>query len=197
MPVLDWTRTDLDFKLDDGSTALRFSKIEFSVFHLFLLKRNNADKDYTSKEISLAKELESKMIVSEKKLLVKNIIAGLPGAEEGYTLDNFNTILETYKNIGEEELRNNLFFFKQIIPIVEQSNVLMCIHPDDPPFSLLGLPRIVSNEKDILKIYNAVDSVHNGLTFCTGSFGVRQDNNLPEMVKNLGARIHFIHLRST
>lgn len=135
----------------------------------------------------------------EKKTLSNNIIAGLPGAEEGYSLKDFNGILATYDHIDRQKLKNHLFtFLKHIIPIAEESNILMCIHPpDDPPFPILGLPRIVSTEKDILDIYKAVDSVNNGLTFCTGSFGVREDNDLPKMVENLGERIHFIHLRST
>ena len=137
------------------------------------------------------------MTKKEKKTLISNIIAGLPGAEEGYTLKQFNAVLDTYNNIGQDELRNSLFhFLEEIIPTAEKAGVLMCIHPDDPPYSLMGLPRVVSTENDILKIYKAVDSLHNGLTFCTGSFGVRPENDLPAMVERLGDRIHFVHLRS-
>ena len=138
------------------------------------------------------------MTKNEKELLINNIIAGLPGAEEGYTLEQFNAVLTTYNNISPNELRNNLInFLQRIIPTAEQAGIFMCIHPDDPPYPILGLPRVVSTEQDISKIYNAINSIHNGLTFCTGSFGVRSDNDLPGMIERLGNRIHFIHLRST
>ncbi|WP_405208461.1 mannonate dehydratase [Aquimarina sp. LLG6339-5] len=198
MPVLDWTRTNLEYKVSDGSTALRFDATEFAVFDLLLLNRPNALKEYTDTQIKNAKILEKQMSEEQKKLLVNNIIAGLPGAEEGYSLKDFNAILNTYKDIGAKELKEHLFsFLKDIIPTAEQSGVLMCIHPDDPPYPILGLPRVVSTEKDIMDLYNAVDSTNNGLTFCTGSFGLRPDNDLPNMIERLGSRIHFIHLRST
>ncbi|WP_299223582.1 mannonate dehydratase [uncultured Aquimarina sp.] len=198
MPVLDWTRTNLEYEVSDGSTALRFDATEFAVFDLLLLKRPGAEKEYTDTQIKAAKTLEKQTSDAQKKLLVNNIIAGLPGAEEGYSLEDFNAILDTYKNIGAKELKENLYsFLKEIIPIAEESGVLMCIHPDDPPYPILGLPRVVSTEQDIIDLYNAVDSPNNGLTFCTGSFGLRKDNNLPAMIERLGSRIHFIHLRST
>lgn len=198
MPVLDWTRTNLEYEVSDGSTALRFDATEFAVFDLLLLKRPDAEKEYSDTQIKAAKTLEKQMSDAQKKLLVNNIIAGLPGAEEGYSLEDFNTILDTYKNIGAKELKENLYsFLKEIIPIAEESGVLMCIHPDDPPYPILGLPRVVSTEPDILDLYSAVDSPNNGLTFCTGSFGLRKDNDLPAMIERLGNRIHFIHLRST
>ncbi|WP_299313171.1 mannonate dehydratase [uncultured Aquimarina sp.] len=198
MPVLDWTRTNLEYEIYDGSTALRFDATEFAVFDLLLLKRPNAEKEYTDTQLQAAKTLEKQMSDARKKLLVNNIIAGLPGAEEGYSLKDFNTILNTYKNIGPNELKENLYFFlKEIIPVAEETGVLMSIHPDDPPYPILGLPRVVSTQQDILDLYHAVDSPNNGLTFCTGSFGLRQDNDLPSMVERLGNRIHFIHLRST
>lgn len=198
MPVLDWTRTNLEYSVEDGSTALRFDANEFAVFDLLLLKRPNAEKDYTSAQIDAAKSLVATMSEAHKKKLVNNIIAGLPGAEEGYSLEDFNNILETYQNIGSKELKEHLFFFlKEIIPIAEKAGIRMCIHPDDPPYPILGLPRVVSTEQDILDIYNAVNVANNGLTFCTGSFGVRTDNDLPGMIDRLGSRIHFIHLRST
>lgn len=198
MPVLDWTRTDLDFAVEDGSSALRFDANEFAVFDLFLLKRPNAEADYNKNQIAAAKKLSESLSETKKNKIVNNIIAGLPGAEEGYSLEDFNKVLETYKNIGPKELKKHLFFFlSEIIPAAEKAGVLMCIHPDDPPYPILGLPRVVSTEEDILDIYNAVDSPNNGLTFCTGSFGVRDDNNLEEMIDRLGSRIHFIHLRST
>ena len=198
MPVLDWTRTDLNYEMVDGSTALRFEAAAFAAFELFLLKRPGAENAYTDLQKEKAKNYFSMLSEDAKTELSNNIIAGLPGAEEGYSLAEFNTILKTYDSIGPAELKNHLFeFLGQIIPVAEKAGVLMCIHPDDPPFPILGLPRVVSTEKDIIDLYNAVDSPNNGLTFCTGSFGVRSDNNLPAMVERLGSRIHFIHLRST
>ncbi|WP_406685232.1 mannonate dehydratase [Seonamhaeicola sp. MEBiC1930] len=198
MPVLDWTRTSLDYEVEDGSRALRFDANAFVVFEVFLLKRPGAKEAYTNEQLEKAEALFNQMSDADKNLLIKNIIAGLPGAEEGYTLDEFNSILATYNYIGPKELKQNLFhFLEQIIPAAEKANVLMCIHPDDPPFPILGLPRVVSTEQDILDLYNAVDSPNNGLTFCTGSFGVRADNDLAGMIERLGDRIHFIHLRST
>lgn len=198
MPVLDWTRTDLEYELEDGSTGLRFDVTAFALFELFLLNRPGAEHNYSAAEVSRAKALAEKMTQNEKEQLVNNIIAGLPGAEEGYSLEDFNKILTTYDDIDSNKLKNNLFsFLKQIIPTAEKAGILMCIHPDDPPYPILGLPRVVSTEKDIKELYQAVDSPNNGLTFCTGSFGVRKDNDLPGMIERLGSRIHFIHLRST
>jgi len=198
MPVLDWTRTNLDYELEDGSTALRFEKDAFAAFELFLLKRPGAEKSYSKEEQQAAKAYLERTSEKDHKKLIQNIIAGLPGAEEGYSLKEFNEILASYDQIGAKELKQNLFsFLGSIIPIAEKGGVRMCIHPDDPPYPILGLPRVVSTEQDILDLYNAVDSPNNGLTFCTGSFGVRADNDLVGMVKRLGHRIHFMHLRST
>jgi mannonate dehydratase len=198
MPVLDWTRTSLDFEVEDGSRALRFDATAFVVFEVFLLKRPGAKESYTAEQLGKAEVMFDTMSEADKALLVKNIIAGLPGAEEGYTLKEFNAILATYSNIGPKELKEHLFYFlEQIIPAAEKAGILMCIHPDDPPFPILGLPRVVSTEQDIVDLYEAVNSPNNGLTFCTGSFGVRPDNDLPGMVERLGDRIHFIHLRAT
>ena len=198
MPVLDWTRTDLNYELEDGSRALRFQSSAFAAFELLLLKRPGAEEDYDDNQKTLAKEYLKKTTFKNQEKLVRNIIAGLPGAEEGYTLAEFNRILSTYKNIDSKKLKENLFYFLiQIIPYAEKSGILMSIHPDDPPYPILGLPRIVSTEQDIIDIYNAVDSNNNGLTFCSGSFGVRRDNDLVGMVERLGDRIHFVHLRST
>ena len=198
MPVLDWTRTSLNYELADGSGALRFDATAFTAFEVFLLQRPGAADNYSKEQIDKAKSMLDTMTDADKKLLIKNIIAGLPGAEEGYTLEAFNAILATYNNVGPKELKEHLFYFlKQIIPAAEKAGVKMCIHPDDPPFPILGLPRVVSTEQDIKDLYQAVDSPNNGMTFCTGSFGVRPDNDLVGMAERLGERIHFIHLRST
>ena len=198
MPVLDWTRTNLDYEVNDKSTALRFEAAAFAAFELYLLKRPGAENDYTGAQKDAAKRYLSNASEDDQKTLIRNIIAGLPGAEEGYSLEEFNAILATYNNIGPKELKANLFLFlSEIIPSAEQAGVLMCIHPDDPPFPILGLPRVVSTEQDIADLYDAVKSPNNGLTFCTGSFGVRADNDLAGMVERLGDRIHFIHLRAT
>ena len=198
MPVLDWTRTNLDYEVSDTSTALRFEAAAFAAFELFLLRRPGAKEAYSDAEIKAAKNYLKNNSVEQQQKLIKNIIAGLPGAEEGYSLKEFNQILATYKNIGAKELKANLFsFVEEIIPSAEQAGVLMCIHPDDPPYPILGLPRVVSTEQDVVDLFYAVKSPNNGLTFCTGSFGVRKDNDLVGMVKRLGSRIHFIHLRAT
>lgn len=198
MPVLDWTRTSLNYEVEDGSKALRFDATAFTVFEVFLLQRPGAADTYSKEQLQSAKAMLAGMSDAQKKLLINNIIAGLPGAEEGYSLEEFNAILATYNNIGPKELKEHLYYFlEQIIPTAEKAGVLMCIHPDDPPYPILGLPRVVSTEQDIVDLYHAVDSPNNGLTFCTGSFGVRPDNDLAGMVERLGDRIHFIHLRST
>jgi len=198
MPVLDWTRTDLDYPMPDGSTALRFDTAAFAAFDLFILNRPGAAGDYDDLVKLRAKAYYDNLNEIDQQQLVKNIIAGLPGAEEGYTTAQFLQMLASYGDIDAQTLKANLaYFLQQVIPAAEEAGVLMCIHPDDPPYPILGLPRVVSNEQDILDIYNAADSPNNGLTFCTGSFGVIANNDLPGMVQRLGERIHFIHLRST
>lgn len=198
MPVLDWTRTDLEYAFGDGSTALRFDVKAFAAFEIHILKRPGAKEDYTDLQQLSAAQYYDGMSEEDKNKLTANIIAGLPGAEEGYTLEQFQKVLDSYDNVDAAQLKKNLFsFLSEIIPVAEKSGVLMCIHPDDPPFPILGLPRVVSTEQDILDLYQAVDSPNNGLTYCTGSFGVRADNDLVGMVKRLGSRIHFIHLRAT
>jgi mannonate dehydratase len=198
MPVLDWTRTDLDYLMPDGSRALRFDMIAFAAFDIFILQRSLAKNDYPTNIVAKADDYFKALSNEGANLLTRNIIAGLPGSEEGYTIENFRETLASYDGIDAAQLKANLFYFiSEVIPAAEQAGVLMCIHPDDPPYPILGLPRVMSTQKDVADLYDAVPSMNNGLTFCTGSFGVIASNNLVSIIKDLGERIHFVHLRST
>lgn len=205
MPVIDWIRTDLDYKLEDGTSTLFFDKIKFAYFDILILKRNGADKDYTSEELAKVYELDKTITEAEKEQLIDTIIVKTQGfingnikAGDQNPVAIFNRLLAVYDNIDKNELRENLrYFLNRIMPVCEQYGINMCIHPDDPPFQMLGLPRIVTNEEDIEWILKAVDNPHNGLTFCAGSLSTGLQNNVPEMARKFASRTHFVHLRST
>ena len=198
MPVLDWTRTSLDYELEDGAKALRFDTIAFAAFELYILKRPGAIDTYSDSEKKAASAYFELLSENDKTKLSDTIIAGLPGAEEGYSLKEFQKILDRYANIDSTELRSNLVqFLKEIIPVASYNKVSMCIHPDDPPRPILGLPRVVSTEEDLAYLFNQVPERANGLTFCTGSLGVKKDNDLVKIFRRFANRVHFLHLRST
>ncbi|KGQ38680.1 mannonate dehydratase [Gallibacterium anatis] len=198
MPVLDWTRTDLAYQLPDGSKALRFDQIAFAAFELHILKRPGAETGYTEEERQAAKAYYDKMSKEEIEQLTRNIIAGLPGAEEGYTLEEFQAQLDRYKEISPEKFRTHLaYFLHEVVPVAQEVGIKLAIHPDDPPRPILGLPRIVSTIEDMQWFVETEPLQANGFTMCTGSYGVRSDNDLVKMTKQFADRIYFAHLRST
>ncbi|MBP6550834.1 MAG: mannonate dehydratase [Flavobacterium sp.] len=205
MPVIDWIRTDLEYKLEDGTSTLFFDKIKFAYFDILILNRKDADKDYTSEELSKVHELDKTITQAEKEQLIDTIIVKTQGfingnikAGDQNPVAIFNRLLAVYDNIDKNELRENLrYFLNRIMPVCEKYGINMCIHPDDPPFQMLGLPRIVTNEEDIQWILDAVDNPHNGLTFCAGSLSTGLQNNVPELARKFASRTHFVHLRST
>ena len=198
MPVIDWTRTDLKYKLPNGAYSLSFDHNKFAAFDLFILKRDNAKDDYSDKDVSIARDIFNLMSELERKELTNNIIAGLPGRmTESYNIKDFKTMLGKYKNISTENLRSNLIsFLSKVLPRCEMLDVKLAIHPDDPPRNLLGLPRIICTKYDLNMLFSSLPSESNGMTLCVGTYSSRPDNDIPELARTFASRIHFSHLRN-
>ncbi len=197
MPVLDWTRTHLFWELPDGSTALRFDKVDMAAFEKFVMQRNDVEKSYSPELLQHAQERFSQMSDAEKKRLEDSVLKGLPGTVDDLTIPDFKAMIAMYKDVSHTDLKANLsYFLNQIIPLCEALDIKMAIHPDDPPMDIMGLPRIIKSEKDLDDLVNFIDSPSNGITFCTGSLGANPDNDLPKMIKKFGNKIHFLHLRN-
>lgn len=197
MPVVDWTRTNLNYTLKNNAKALRFEMTDFAAYDVFILERSGAEASYSDEVLDKARCRFEALNTEEKALLEKNIIAGLPGGEGSYNRESIRVAIEQFIALGEEPFRENLMqFLREVIPVAEQAGVKMCIHPDDPPFSLFGLPRVVSTAEDARHILSTVPSISNGLTLCAGSFGARGDNDLVAMAREFGPNIHFVHLRN-
>jgi mannonate dehydratase len=198
MPILDWLRTDTAFRLANGSEALLFNRLDYAVFDLFMLRRPGAEKDYSEEKIKRLRSYYEAMSEEKKEHLFRNVLLGLPGSDVPFTPEQVLRLLDQYKDIGRDQLKKNLIYFlEDVSPLAEQLGLQLAIHPDAPPYSVLGLPRIMSTDQDIADIMTAVPSKANGLCFCTGSFGARPDNDLESMVRRWGSRIHFLHLRNT
>lgn len=198
MPVLDWLRTDVYYPKGDGSTMLYFNRLDYLVFDLYLLGRPGAEKEYTPEQVDRAKQRYESMSEDQRQHLFGNMMLGLPGSDDSFTAAQVLTELEKYKGIDAAKLKEHLFYFlKQVVPVAAEAGVKMAIHPDDPPYPVLGLPRIMSTEQDAADLLEAVPSPANGLCFCTGSFGARKDNNVPAMLKRFGDSVHFLHIRNT
>ncbi|MEO6685213.1 MAG: mannonate dehydratase [Dyadobacter sp.] len=198
MPVLDWSRTALDYEMPEGSKTLRFVWVDFAIFDLFILKRPGAEQDYEPETRIAAESKFQSMSSYQISVLTNTVLLGLPGSEEAFNLNVFQSLLDQYADIDDSQLRKNLYYFiSQVAPLAQELGINLCIHPDDPPRSLLGLPRVVSTESDFEQLMQACDVRANGITFCTGSLGVREDNDLPGLIERFGDRIHFVHLRTT
>ena len=197
MPVVDWTRTNLDYQLPDDSRALRFEMTDFAAYDVYVLERDNAAADYDAELLAQARARLDSMSEDERHLLEQNIIAGLPGGEGSYDRAGIKAAIEEFIALGNKGMRANLLaFLQEVIPVAEDAGVRMAIHPDDPPFSLFGLPRVVSTAEDARTLMTAVPSPSNGLTLCAGSFGARGDNDLVAMAREFGPQLHFVHLRN-